>query len=200
LGIGELTRFSAVVEGDLDEVVLRSVAASIEAELGPVYGKRGKPFIREKLTAFNEAAKRSPWIVLVDLDEDADCAVTFREAWLPDIAPGMCFRVAVREVEAWLLADYESLAQFLRVKQSQIPREPEALPKPKERLVDIARGSRSKAVVEDMVPRPGSGRSTGPAYVSRLIEFVTSGMWRPGVAASNAPSLRSCIRCLERLG
>jgi hypothetical protein len=107
----------------------------------------------------------------------------------------MCFRVAVRAVEAWLLADRESLAGFLRVSPSRVPPDPESLDEPKQAMVNLARQSRSRAVQEDMVPRPGSGRSVGPAYASRLIEFAQS-TWRPEIAATRSDSLR---RCCERL-
>jgi hypothetical protein len=36
-------------------------------------------------------------------------------------------------------------------------------------VVELARYSRRRDIREDMVPRPGSGRSVGAAYTSRLI-------------------------------
>jgi len=50
-----------------------------------------------------------------------------------------------------------------------------------------------------VVPRPESGRSEGPAYTSRLIEYA-QGTWRPDVAAQHADSLaRLCRRLAERM-
>jgi hypothetical protein len=43
----------------------------------------------------------------VDLDSDTGCAPPLCEQWIPGPAPFLCFRVAVREVEAWLMADAE---------------------------------------------------------------------------------------------
>ena len=57
---------------------------------------------------------------------------------------------------------------------------------------------RRKRIREYMVPRHGSGRQTGPAYVSRLIEYVDT-TWRPDVAARHADSLQRAITCLRRL-
>lgn len=113
----------------------------------------------------------------------------------------MCFRVAVRETEAWLMADCERLAQFLGVRRSWIPGDPEAVDDPKTTLVDLARRSRRRDIREDMVPRAGSGRSVGPAYNSRLIEFATDRLrgWRPDVAAAGADSLARCRRCIDDL-
>jgi hypothetical protein len=111
----------------------------------------------------------------------------------------MCFRVAVRAVEAWLLADGEAIAGFLGVARTAIPsRSPDDLDDPKRMLVEIAKSSRRREIREDMVPRPASGRSVGPAYASRLIEFATSA-WRPEVAAMCSESLRRAIASLERL-
>jgi hypothetical protein len=52
-----------------------------------------------------------------------------------------------------------------------------------------------------MVPRPESGRQIGPAYTSRLIQFVedTQAGWRPEVAAAVSDSLARCLRSLGRL-
>jgi hypothetical protein len=113
----------------------------------------------------------------------------------------MCFRVAVREVEAWLLGDRERLARFLDVDPGWIPSDPEGSPNPKTQVVNLARRSRRREIVADMVPRRESGRSEGSAYASRLIEFISDSRhgWRPTVAARSSDSLRRCLRCLRRL-
>ena len=186
---------SAAVEGLVDEAVLQRVIVQKGAALARVYGKSGKSNIRKNLPGYNQAARSSPWVVLIDLDRDADCAPPLRSEWLPNPAQWMCFRIAVPEVEAWLLADRERMADFLGVSMSRIPLSPESLDDPKVVLVNLARESRRKAIRQDMVPRPGSGRPIGPAYTSRLIEFVNN-WWRPEVAVHRADSLR---RCCERI-
>jgi hypothetical protein len=189
---------SAAVEGLLDEAVVRALIAHAGATPGPVYGKQGKSSLRQKITGYNNAAKRTPWIILVDLDRDDDCAPPLRNTWLAQPAPYLCFRVAVRAVEAWLLADAARLAAFLGVPQSRVPSDPEGLEEPKATMVNLARSSRRRAIREDMVPREGGGRRVGPAYSSRLNEFVSSS-WRPEVAARRSDSLRRAIDCLQRL-
>ena len=91
---------SVAVEGPIDEAVARRVIEAAGAELGPVYGKNGKDQLLQRLNGYNAAARYAPWLVLVDLDQDADCAPPFRDAQLPTPAVSMCFRVAVHEVEA----------------------------------------------------------------------------------------------------
>ena len=192
---------AAVAEGHLDEAVLRAVIRHAGGIPGPVYGKHGKQYIRKNLHGYNQAANHAPWLVLVDLDQDADCAPPFRATWLLRPAPMMCFRVAVREVEAWLLADRRRIAEFLGVDSRNVPTDVEAIPDPKHTVLQLAHVSRRKAIRQDMVPRPGSGREVGPAYNSRLIQFVTDSKkgWRPEVAAGTSESLRRCLNCLGRL-
>jgi len=189
---------SAAVEGVVDEVVVRRLITWAGGRPGTVYGKAGKPFLRQEINGYNNAARRAPWIILVDLDRDADCAPPLREAWLAAPAPNLCFRIAVRQVEAWLMADAETLAAYLSVARSAVPADPEGLEHAKIAMVNLARRSRRGAVSKDMVPREGSGRPVGPAYTSRLIEYVES-RWRPEVAAQGAESLRRAMACIERL-
>ena len=99
---------------------------------------------------------------MIDLNGGYDCAPLLRNSWLPQVAPGLCFRVAVRAVEAWLLADAEHIADFLGVARSRVPSNPETLDDPKAAMVALGRTSRRRDIREDMVPRDGSGRRVGP--------------------------------------
>ncbi len=188
----------ALVEGLLDEAVAQKLIAHVGATPGEVYGKQGKAYIIQRLPAYNRAAQRYPWFVLVDLDLDADCAPQLRAQLLPQPARLLCLRIAVRAVEAWLMADKEAISRFLSVPLNRIPSNPEMLQQPKKEIVAIARNSRRRDIREDMVPRPESGRSEGPAYTLRMIEFVQD-HWRPDIAANSAPSLKSALECLKRL-
>lgn len=199
--VRELVAITGAVEGDVDEAVIRRLIEHVQAKTHAVYGRNGKTHLQRRLSGYNQAARFSPWIVLVDLDHDAECAPPFRSSWLPDPAPYMCFRVVVRAVEAWLMADRENLARFLSVDIGRIPQNIEAIDHPKATMVDVARGSRRREIRQDMVPRTGSGRVVGPAYTARLIEFAmgTRNGWRPEVAAERSESLKRCLRCLYRL-
>jgi hypothetical protein len=189
----------AAVEGITDEAVVKRLAAHVGAHVGAVYGKNGKPALRQRMNGYNQAARHAAWIVVADLDRDHDCAPRLVGEWISEPSALMCFRVAVRAVEAWLLADGEAIAGFLGVARTAIPAtSPDDLDDPKRTLVDLASKSRRREIREDMVPRPASGRSVGPAYASRLIEFATSA-WRPEAAAERSQSLRRAIASLERL-
>lgn len=188
----------AAVEGITDEAVVQRLVEHVGAHVGAVYGKNGKPTLRQKMNGYNNAARYAPWIVVADLDHDHDCAPELVSAWVPVPAEFMCFRVAVRAVEAWLLADGEAVATFFGVAESAVPSRPDDLDDPKRTLVDLAKRSRRREIREDMVPCPESGRAVGRAYTSRLIEFARDA-WRPPVAAQRSESLRRAIASLERL-
>jgi hypothetical protein len=164
-----------------------------------LYGGRGKKHLMGRLSGYNNAARHGPWLVLIDLDRDADCAPEIHHVWLESPARLMCFRIAVREVESWLLGDRERFAKLLSVTPKRISPTPESLNDPKEYVIGLARLSRKRAIREEMLPRPGSGRSVGPAYTSRLMQFVYDeiGGWRPGVAQHACPSLAKCLACLR---
>ena len=189
---------SAAVEGIVDEAVARKLITHAGGTPGSIYGKQGKQALRHRIGGFNNAARHAPWLVLVDLDRDHECPPSLCSVWVPHPSAMLCFRIAVREVEAWLMADRERLAAFLGVSQSRVPADPEAINDPKMELVNLARCSRRNAIQHDMVPRHGSGRQVGPAYSSRLIEFVSSS-WQLDAAARQSDSLRRAIECLRRL-
>ena len=184
------------VEGSLDEAVAERLIADYGGQLGAVHGKQGRSFVRKHISGYNAGARYGGiWFVLVDLDLDR-CAPELVAEMLPDHAPGMCFRVAVREVEAWLLADRAGFARWAGVPANRIPVDVEAIEQPKEQLIGIVRGSRYRERRGALVPRPDSGGTEGPAYTSALSEFVAS-VWDVEAAASAAPSLARAIRCLR---
>jgi hypothetical protein len=191
--------FSAAVEGVLDEAVLRRILIDLDLGLDRVFGQRGKAFLQERIAGFNHDARFRPWIVVVDLDRDAECPAALVANWLPQRAHLMCFRVAVRELESWLLADTEALAGFLGICKILIPARPDQLDDPKQVLVSLGEKARRAEIRRDLVPRPASGRSIGPGYTSRMLEFVQD-HWRPAAAEINSDSLRRCRARLRDLG
>jgi hypothetical protein len=192
---------TGAVEGDVDEAVLRRVLKHVGLSLGVVHGREGRQRLLQRLGGYNNAARFAQWVVLVDLNGDCPCALPCVQAWLPAPSQQMCFRVAVRAVEAWLLADRERVANMLAINSRRVPDNPDDLAHPKTDLVNLARQSRLRGVREELVPRQGSGRSVGPLYTARLMEFVEDEMvgWRPDHAAARSDSLRRCVDRLRSL-
>lgn len=190
----------AVVEGDTDEPIVRKLLRAVGLDVAIVYDMGGKGQLDKKLGGFNSSAKGSPWFVLRDLDHDAACAPEF----LRDISFAaerwMVFRLAVRELEAWLLADREALARFLGLSPAWLPDHPDDEVDPTQTLIDLARRSRRSAIRRAFVPRPGDSVSVGPGYEGAIIEFGIR-HWNLRRAERLSPSLRrahTAVRLLAR--
>jgi hypothetical protein len=189
---------SAAVEGIVDQAVVQKLGEELGLSIYGFYGLKGKPFLKERINAFNNAARFNPWMVLIDLDA-SECAARLRSDWLAAPSRLMRFRIAVRAIEAWLMADMDTLSDLLHVRRSLIPVNPDIVEDPKRQLVNLARRSARTEVRKDMVPRTGSGNSVGPAYSSRLIEYISdqSRGWRPKEAVRVSDSLRRCWTSLQ---
>lgn len=89
---------TVVTEGTTDTVVVRRICAEIGLEIAAVHGENGKHGLDKSLGGYNEAARRERWLILRDLDTDADCAPTLVKKLLPTPSRGM--RSASRHVES----------------------------------------------------------------------------------------------------
>lgn len=190
-------RVNALVEGPLDEAVASRILRAAKHELQYCWGKHGVAFVRENVARYASSAHGTPLLVLVDhVDTGLGCPPQVVTSWLPRRRTGLIFRVVVREIESWLMADRKNLAEFLRVPIGWIPLRPEDEDDPKKRLIAIARRSRSITIREKIAPRPDSTAQVGPLYLSEMQTFVQN-LWNPrNVGERIAPSL---TRCLERL-
>lgn len=97
---------TAVVEGSTDEPVVRKLAALHNLDLIAVYVMGGKDRLDQRIGAYNNAARFSPWLVLRDYDDDNECPGATVASLLPHSATNMRFRLAVRAMEAWLREDF----------------------------------------------------------------------------------------------
>jgi hypothetical protein len=95
------------------------------------------------------------------------------------------FRICVREVEAWLLADREAMAEFLKIKEDQVPSVPESLKDPKASLIKLAQKA-PRPIRVGLTPK-GSA-PIGPDYNDLLSGFI-SNLWSIDRTSDQAPSL-----------
>lgn len=186
------------VEDRLSEFVLRRVLQYTERPflVSACYGKQGAGYLRKRVSGFNRAAKGTALLILTDLDK-CECAPALKQEWLQ--APenhNLLFRVAVREIESWIMADRQGLARFLVVSRTLLPREVETLPDPKRTLIDLAGHSRNRSIREDIVPPSGSTAKVGPDYNGRLGAFVMR-QWDVAAARKACDSLNRALRALE---
>jgi len=139
-------------EDELSEEVLTKLLLNSRRYLiGRRFPGRGYGDLKKKIRGFNNAARVMPYLVLTDLDDD-ECAPTKIRIWLPiPKHPNLLFRVAVKEVEAWLLADQVGFAKFLGIGRNLVPVNVDEVEDPKRSLIDLAKRSRKRKLREEMI-------------------------------------------------
>ena len=96
-------KLNLVVEGETDRVVLTKLLRSRDfGDIG-AFVKGGKGELLKKLDGYNQAARFMPWLVVLDLDQDAGCAPDYVNKVLPLPENNMVFRIAVHSIE--IMAD-----------------------------------------------------------------------------------------------
>lgn len=185
-------------EDTVSEVVVRKLVAEIrpDLEISVAIGNRGKGYLKSRARELNRSGRSMPVFLLLDLDHRNVCPGEVIQSWMHGtIERNMLCRIAVMEVESWLLAHRSELAAYLGVSASRIPRDTDAIDKPKEFLVNLARRSRKSNVRYEFVPPPGSTAIVGPAYNLQLAAFIRAS-WSPQEAAKSSASL---LRAIDRL-
>lgn len=154
---------SLLVEGALDEQIGIQLIGHAGHEFGYAYGKKGWGWIRSSVPGFSKTCRATGmnYLAIVDLAGPPEpCAPILVAGWLPHPEPGMMLRVAVAEVESWLLADDEGISKFLGIAKNRVGTEPDTLADPKQYLINLARRSRAIAA-KGLVPESGVSASEG---------------------------------------
>ena len=181
------------VEDDLSHAVLAEMLRQTRRgfDVAVCYKQNGYGYLKKNLPAFLHASSIKPFIILVDLDVNP-CAATLADLWLGQLAKlpkTALFRVAVKEVESWVLADSKSLAGFMGVREKELPTNPDLLDDPKGFLVQVAQKSRYPTIQNSMVPAVGSRANVGPYFTRTLVQFVRN-HWEAKKALSHSDSFR----------
>jgi len=164
--------------------------------VGYCHRSGGYGWIKRKIDGLNKAARGMPYLILTDLDR-AECPPALVREWrIENKNHNLLFNVAVRQVEAWVLACRGRFAEFLGIREELIPSEVDEIPNAKRSLIDLARRSRKRNLRSDIVPPEGSTARVGPDYNGRLTQFVES-MWDPNTAKAFSPSLRRTMEMLD---
>jgi hypothetical protein len=195
-----LVAANLAVEDELSEAIVRRLLSesSREYHVRAVYSRGGFGHIRKNISRYNVAARHTPFIVMTDLDNRYECPTELIEDWLSDpVERNLLFRVAVREPEAWILADSTAVSRLLGISAAIIPQSPETLADPKLTLLRLADRSPLAGVRESLVRAENGNFKQGPDYNGVLSAFVWSG-WSPTRASRKCPSLsRMCRRLNE---
>jgi len=176
-----------IVEDVLSEAVMIRLFAYVRYTGVPTYMiSRGNGLIKKNIPKYKGASRVVPHIVLTDLDR-YPCPPALLDDWRVGKLPqSMLLRIAVREVEAWLLSDRKGIASFLHTAIEKVPFFPETEVDPKQALLNVVRKTRKRRLIEEMVPHPGA--HIGPLYNERMCDFAMN-YWSIEASAENAPSL-----------
>ena len=187
------------VEDALSEAVLRAMfeQSSSACTVGNCLGREGSGYLKKNIVGFNKSAKGIPFFVLTDLDQ-TDCPPVLLNNWLSVPKHGnLIFRIAVREIESWLLAHRSAFAAFLGIRTTLIPSKPDELEDPKRSLLQLATRSKKRFLREAIVPAIGSTAKIGPDYNGALISFIQT-TWMAKEASKHSPSLNSALKAIEK--
>lgn len=182
-----------VYEDDLSEAVMVKLLSHFGDKyfVHNTYKGNGFGYLKSNIKGFNQASVVNPFFMLTDLD-NFDCPPTLIGDWINfPVNPHFIFRIAVHEVEAWLLADIEGLSEFLKVSTANFPDFPERESDPKNTLIQLAKRSRIRRIREDVVPI-NENALIGPNYNGCLIEFVIN-KWNIDIAMTRSESLRKAF-------
>ena len=191
------TSIILAVEDDLSETVLRVILEQSNKKYDVVacYGRRGREYLRKMMNAFNSASRNFPHLVLTDLDS-VDCPMMLINEWLPYPKNSkLIFRIAVREVEAWVMADRRAFADFLGIKVHLVPEQLDQVEDPKKLLFELTRKSRNRELKESILPLSGGISKVGPDYNGQLGFFVKE-FWRVNLAIGHSLSLERANRAI----
>lgn len=199
-----------VVEDALSEAVLRSLLANskrrpkvinsypIKKSWETNINKSGYGYIKKNLIAFNEASESEPFIVLIDADNRL-CPPKTIAAWLNNKQQhkNLTVRIAIREVESWLLADKTGIGEFLSADVSNVPEDTDTIDDPKKHIANLALSSSRKEIREDVSPVINGGE-VGPFYTAAMSNFAKT-LWNIKDATKRSNSLQRAVKAFNQL-
>lgn len=189
---------SLATEDELSQAIAVRLIAELKQPHRVIHklGLKGNGYLRAKMDSWCQMAERQVMMVLTDLDR-ANCLVEFRDQWVADrsLPASLVFRIAVREVESWVLADHEAM-RVLVGKKGALPTLPDDLPDPKQSLLGLSKAA-PKSVRDDLIKTIDGQLRQGVGYNARLTHLINTS-WCPERAAERSPSLlRARIRIKE---
>lgn len=195
-----MTPISIATEDELSEAIALRLISEIPTPhfIQHTLRKSGNGYLRSKMDSWYQMAQHQVMLVLTDLDR-ANCLVEFRNQWLTVAPPNnLLFRIAVREVESWVLADHDAMRGLIGTRGT-LPAEPDELADPKQFLLKLAKTA-PKQVRQDLLKGLDGPLAQGLGYNARLVELIND-EWNPQRAAERSPSLaRARMRLAEVVG
>lgn len=197
----EMIMLYVATEDALSETIADRLVAEVNQglEINVRMRRMGYGYLRSKLPELIRLARHIPVLLLTDLDL-SECPPTLIHSWSGDVQlpAGMLFRVAVREIEAWLLADRPGFAEFFDVPMPKLPLDPEAIEDPKQMVINLVRRYGRRDAKAAILPERGSRAKIGFGYNQMLCHFVER-HWSLERAMESSESLRRTHRRLTEL-
>ncbi|WP_375403782.1 hypothetical protein [uncultured Sphingomonas sp.] len=191
---------NTATEDELSEVVAVKLVREVVpgGTVGLKLRKGGVGYLRSSFSKFCQMAQREHVLLLADLDRQP-CASGLIAIWsgnesLPD---KLLFRVPVREIEAWLLADRQGMAELLGISEAGLPSEPDTLSDPKQVLLNAARNA-ARSIRSELIASRGALALQGLGYNRILSQYVDT-LWSIDRAAGRSASLRRAVDRLAAL-
>jgi hypothetical protein len=187
-----------VFEDSPGEFALRKIleVSNHNLLISHAYNAKGFGNIKKNIKAYNNASRIIPYLVLTDLD-NYSCPIELKEAWaVKNTNSNFIFRIAVKEVESWLLADKRSFAEYFCINENKIPENTDSINDPKLFLINLIRNSKRKEFKEDMIPAKNSTAIQGRNYNRQVILYIKN-IWNPKEAMKRSPSLKRAVNCIS---
>lgn len=190
-----------------EDTLSETVAERLIAETGHVVTAKipksrhkhaGFGYLKTRLPDFIQSCRGGAnFLILTDLDR-SPCPPDLLDDWLGNTTKpnSLLLRIAVREVEAWVIADRHRFARWLGIVDSIVPATPEACLDPKSDLLKLAEKSKYRELREGLLPKKNGASKIGLEYNDLLCNFVIE-KWRIEEASKIAPSLERAIRRLR---
>jgi hypothetical protein len=189
---------AVATEDELSEAIALRLISELKLPHDVTHALRrnGFGYLQSKMDSWCQMAEHQIMLVLTDLDQ-ANCLVEFRDQWLAarPLPTSLIFRIAVREVESWVLADHQAMRELVG-KKGVLPTQPDTLPDPKQALLGLGKTA-PKRVRDDLIRTIDGQLRQGVGYNARLTHWINTA-WSPERAAERSPSLaRARIRLQE---
>lgn len=154
--------------------------------------KGGFGYLKSKLPNLCGLSKTQPVILFTDLDS-CECPKILIDSWFKGMErpQQLLFRVVIREIESWVLADHKAFSEYFGISQAKLPPDPDSLHDPKAALLKLV-GSSRREIKEAMVAKKGALAIQGVGYNAILGDFIRT-TWCSRRAQERSKSLKKAF-------
>ncbi len=183
------------------EQVAQKLIEAANMQVAYRFRSNGRTYLEKNFGKYINLAKREAVLLIADFDRSTPktpCPSRLIEEWLggKEKPVKLLARVAVHEIESWLLADEEAFRRFLGG-SVRIPANCDEIDDPKLFILNAARKKKRLGREGFFRIDPG-GLRPGVEYNAMLSEWIAS-EWSPERASKKSPSLKRAIERLDDL-